>query len=190
MITDSDWQSFYDRMANSPPRKLLLRTLEHVKKHDLAIDLGCGNLVDTRLLVTKFKQVEACDTSPLVQKYVDELAASNLKFRQVSFLEALDTSNADLISAQFALPFVDKKEIEEIFRKIPKSLTTGGIFCGHLFGARETQVTDRRCDHTLAEVEALAHGLEVILIEEIEKDVETLSGLKNKHIFNFILRKQ
>jgi trans-aconitate methyltransferase len=66
----SGWKTYYDAVANRPPRKTLLTALTALKKPGFAIDLGCGNGRDNGELINCFTRSQV---ENLLQFYAIEL---------------------------------------------------------------------------------------------------------------------
>lgn len=56
-----DWKAYYDAVADRPPRKTILTTLEAFEEPGVAIDLGCGDGRDTVEIIRQNWAVLAVD---------------------------------------------------------------------------------------------------------------------------------
>lgn len=185
------WANFIERTTDRPPRPLLVSSLDYLQARNAALDLGSGSLSDTRYLVEQgFKSVTAVDreAGPLhvQQRLPDD------RFRQVlSSFEAFDFEKDayDLISAQFALPFIAPDKFEDVFAAIRRALRSGGVLTGQLFGDRDDWFgTEGMTFHTAAEAERILAPFDVLYFEEEDDPLAaTAAGdPKHWHIFHFI----
>ncbi len=192
MKVEKDWSEYYKATKAKPPRPLLVRSLEYVTHKDKAIDVGGGALNDSRYLLEQGFEVTVIDKSPLLEGQAKGLSNEKLHAKVTSFEDFCFPKNEyDLACAMFALPFTDPQHFDAVFRNVKDSLKKGGIFCGQLFGTNdEWSKNPKMSFHTKEQVENLLEDLEVILIEEVEKDGPTATGpLKHWHVFHIIAKK-
>ena len=186
---NDDWIKYHQLTKDRVPSPLLKEALSFVKDKNTALDLGAGALVDSKfLLSTGFKKVVAVDIVPF------ELVINDPKFIFVksSFSDYnFPVKEFDLINANFALPFSDPENFNPVWTKMINSLVVGGIFSGQLFGINDGWSTDTSMSfHTIDEVNKLLVDMEVIKLEEVEKDGSIATGgTKHWHIFPLILKR-
>ena len=153
------------------------------------LDLGAGALVDSKfLLESKFKEVIAVD---MVQPPV-LLEDSAFQFIRATFAEYnFPYSKFDLVNANLSLPFAPPETFSGLWENIKKTLSPGGVFCGQLFGVNDDWRDNPEMNfHTQEGVQELLRGVEVLKLEEIERDAPlALGGSKHWHIFAIIYRK-
>lgn len=189
------WDEFLQITKERPPSPLLLRALQYLKERSQALDLGAGALRDTRFLIDNgFSKVVAVDSEPQVAQLVQELDSPNLNF-VISKFEKYDFPIAqfNLINAEWSLPFTSPSQFNEVWAKVKASLTKDGIFVGQFFGNNdEWNIPGRQMTfHTLEQVNQLLADLEVLILEEEEKDSTTANGTpKHWHAFHIIARKR
>ena len=189
-----DWQAYYDAVVNRPPRKTLLTALAAFKEPGVAIDLGCGQGRDTVEILRQNWAVLAIDQNP------DAIA--NLRNRPLDNIDRLATQVAsfenlqlpqpvDLINASFSLPFCSTKAFPQLWFKILNSLGSGGRFCGHLFGDRDSWRESQLINcFTRSQVESLLKPYAIEMLEEEEHPGQTPLGEdKYWHIFHIVARK-
>lgn len=191
----TDWKEYYKKIGNGRPRPLLVEALKKCDGHLTALDIGAGSMADSiYLLQENFNKVIAIDSSKSFLEITREIRHPHLEIYNIP-IENFDFSKEkfNLINAQFSLPFVGKESFGKVWRDIETSLTLGGIFCGQLFGVRDTWNTQDSSliFQTKEEVlELINQVFEVISYEEMESDGRTASGEKKHwHIFNFIVKK-
>jgi len=185
----SNWQKHYEDTKSKPPSKLLLDALAFVQNKSKALDLGAGALVASKYLLSLGFEVTAVDIEQFKETIIDD----KFRFIQSNFKEyEFSESNFDLITAQFSLPFNGTIGFDTLWENIISSLTPGGIFTGQLFGLNdEWNVPDSKLVfHSRQQVEYLLSGMEILKLEEIDKDGKLANGYpKHWHIFHIIARR-
>ena len=189
-----DWKTYYDAVANRPPRKTTLTALAAFKKPGKAIDLGCGDGRDTVEILRQNWAVLAIDRE--LDAITRLLARPNLNTLQlttqiVSFEELQLPESVNLINASFCLPFCSPEAFPSLWNKIFNSLVPGGIFCGHLFGDRDSWSGNELINtFTRSQVETLLKPYKIELLEEEEHPGKTPLGEdRDWHIFHIVARK-
>lgn len=167
----------------------MVEGVKFAQQHDSALDLGAGALVDSKfLLESKFKEVIAVD---MVQPPI-LLEDSAFQFIRATFAEYnFPDSKFDLVNANLSLPFAPPETFSVLWENIKKTLSPGGVFCGQLFGVNDDWHDNPEMNfHTQEGVQELLRGVEVLKLEEIERDAPlALGGSKHWHIFAIIYRK-
>lgn len=195
------WSAYYQAVEGRPPRETLLKALEYIEslaspiEPRFGVDLGCGDGRDTIELLRRGWQVLGIDG--------EAEAIARLRSRNDVVLEGLDTrveqfedltlpeSAFDLINASFCLPFCASEAFPQLWSTITNALRPNGIFCGHLFGDRDSWASLPGTHHlTRAQVEAMLLPFEIIWFMEEEHPGQTaLNEDKYWHIFNIVARK-
>jgi tellurite methyltransferase len=100
-------------------------------------------------------------------------------------------SGVDLINASFCLTFCPPADFPTLWQTVVASLSSGGRFCGQLFGDRDSwTVYPNRTHHTLEQVTALLQPFTVEVLEEEEHPGVTAIGEeKHWHLFHIVARK-
>ena len=190
-----NWKIYYQKHSNREPREQLLKALSFCVNKENALDLGSGNLIESKAILDNgFKKVIAVDNEPEVKIFVENLNDKRLDFRNDPFQKYIFPEFFfDLINAEFALPFYGKENFLEFFNKINSSLRNKGIFTGQFFGVKDSwnKINSDLIFHTKKQVIDLLSIFEIIEFSEIEKDSLSASGeMKHWHIFNFIVKKK
>ncbi|NJK76199.1 MAG: class I SAM-dependent methyltransferase [Richelia sp. CSU_2_1] len=195
-----NWANYYQAVEGRPPRETLLKALEifdatgAIERPKFAVDLGCGEGRDTVELLRRGWRVLAVDGEQkafdrLFDRPIDRdlLETQLMRFENLSLPPAID-----LINASFCLPFCPPADFPNLWETIVKSLNPGGIFCGHLFGDRDSwTVYPDRSHHTRAQVEKLLEPFTIELLNEEEHPGVTAIGEeKYWHIFHIVARKK
>ncbi len=192
-MTTSDWGSFYRFTRDSPPWPLLVRAATLAPRKGRALDLGAGAGRDTRYLLEQGFEVTAVDADPGSAALLSALPQARLRVVQSSFEDfAFATSEPyDLISAQFALPFIPRGHFVGVFARLTAALAPGGVFAGQFFGVHDQWNTPDRAMTflTRAEAEALLSDLETIELSEEDTDGHVADGSpKHWHVFHILAR--
>ncbi|MGF1480706.1 MAG: class I SAM-dependent methyltransferase [Cyanophyceae cyanobacterium] len=189
-----DWEEYYDAIKGRPPRDTLIKALEMAPEPGMAVDIGCGDGRDTVELLRRGWHVLAVDgeaegITRLLQR--PDINTAHLKTQVVRF-EALQLPAADLINASFSLPFCPPAAFPTLWHNIVTSLRTGGVFCGQLFGDRDSwAVYLSLTHHSRQQVEDMLQPFEIVLLEEEEHPGKTATGQeKHWHLFQIVARKQ
>ncbi|MGV2830958.1 class I SAM-dependent methyltransferase [Myxosarcina sp. GI1(2024)] len=190
-----DWKAYYNAVAARPPRKTLLTALAAFKQPGIAIDLGCGDGRDTVEILRQNWTVLAVDKEPeAITRLLarPQLARERLTTRVVSFEELQLPQPVDLINASFSLPFCSPEAFPRLWKQIFNSLATGGRFCGHLFGERDSWRDSKLVNcFTHLQVENLLESYGIELLEEEEHPGKTPLGEDRYwHIFHIVARKR
>ena len=183
--------SYIEARRFDPPRPLLIKAAALAERREHALDAGAGALNATKYLLSAgFERVTALDASPHAQKIAKELPREQVTFVLVRFQDVAFPENSyDLVNAEFSLPFIDRENFTPVFAKLLKSVKSGGIFTGQLFGTHDSWNVENSgmSFHTRAEVEKLFCGFELHQLEEEDHPGTTKLGEpKHWHIFHII----
>lgn len=105
----------------------------------------------------------------------------------------MNLPKANLIVANFSLPFSKKEYFNLIWNEINNSLLKGGYFVGNFFGLRDTwaETKENRVFLSRKQVLELFNEFEIIDFQENEKDGKTgLGKIKHWHTFDIIAKKK
>lgn len=191
----SPWTSYYTATANGGPRETLLQALASwTAPPGIALDLGCGTGRDTFVLLEQGWQVHAVDAEAealgLLRQRISDAWQIRLETHQAR-LETVELPSSDLINASFALPFCEPARFPNLWERISAAVRPGGLFCGQLFGERDSWASKGVTLVKAAELQQLLHGWEVLLQLEEEEDGHTPIGRpKHWHIHHLVLRRR
>jgi tellurite methyltransferase len=194
MTKKRDWKAYYDAVTDRPPRKTILTALAAFKQPGIAIDLGCGDGRDTIEILRQDWTVLAIDkeagaiTRLLARPNFNPL---QLTTQVISFEKLQFPKQIDLINASFSLPFCSTDAFPSLWNQIFNSLVTGGRFCGHLFGERDSWVDSGLINtFTRSQIETLLKPYAIELLEEEEHPGKTPLGEDRYwHVFHIVARK-
>lgn len=214
-----DWQAYFDSARGLGPRVTLVQALAMLGTavpieaqavptnqggRRRAIDVACGEGRDTRYLVANGFQVFAFDSSELGLNLLreslggsmhEQVHAVQLSFERVAAGGVLP-SGVEVVNASFALPFCPPSCFNAVWNELYGALACGGWFAGQLFGERDDWAVVRPQSHysraeTLALLQSVGAGYEVISFEEVEKDgSDGMGGSKHHHVFHVVARKR
>ena len=195
-----DWEDYYKAVQGRAPRALFLEMLAMFKAAGFnpsgaqAVDLGCGDGIETALLLQEGWRVLATDQQPeaieRVRQRVPPEHAARLQ-TQVAPYHETTLPPAHLVYAGYSLPFCPPEHFGGVWAHIVKAINPGGYFVGHFFGERDGWAgAPNMTFHRRAEVEALFAGFEVKTLREIDEvRPSALEGPKRWHVFEIIARK-
>lgn len=194
------WAAYYQAVAGRPPRETLLTALERFSTESstsprrTAVDLGCGDGRDTVEILRHNWRVIAVDGEPEAIERLrrrSDINRTYLETRVQRFEELTLPPDVDLVNASFCLPFCPPSSFPQLWEEIVTALRSGGRFCGHLFGDRDSWATFRDVSfHTRTELEQLLTPFEIELLDEEEHPGKTALGEdKHWHLYNIVARK-
>ena len=190
-----DWAAYYAATLGREPRLLLRAACELLGggAGRTAIDLGCGSGDDTLALLAWGWSVVAVDQEPaglaLLRERVPARSAGQVQIMCASFTEAAFPP-AHLIHAGYSLPFCTPGDFPDVWAAIRRALAPGGIFAGQLFGIHDSwaATSPHMTFHRLDQVRDLLDGLEVLRLDETERDGAAVSGPKHWHVYEILAR--
>ncbi len=185
------WEEYYKKHSKRKPREQLYRAISYCNKKNTALDLGSGNLIESKFLVENgFKKVVAIDSSSETMDFLDSSLKKKIILLIVPFKDYQFSLNTfDLVNAQYSLPFYGKEDFATFFNRIKSSLTKNGVFVGQFFGISDGWNTSESdlIFHTREDVLLLLKDFKIIEFFEEEKDGTTAKGdLKHWHVFHVI----
>ena len=191
------WTDYYEAVAGRPPRETLLLALENFASEPsanlrrTAVDLGCGDGRDTVALLHQKWRVIAIDGEPDAIARLrrrSDINRTYLETRVQRFEELTLPPAVDLVNASFCLPFCPPDSFADLWEEIVTALRSGGRFCGHLLGDRDSwSIYHDIKFHTRPQVEQLLDSFKVELLDEEEHPGTTALGEeKNWHLYNIV----
>ncbi len=131
-INDKD--IYYHITKDAKPHVNLSNFLDLDLPPQKAIDLGCGAGRDTIALLKNNWEVLAIDkenTEPIIKDKLTLKELNNFEFSKTLFGE-MSLPKADLIVANYSLPFAKKSAFKSIWDKITNAISNNRILCRKL----------------------------------------------------------
>ncbi|MFE4949902.1 class I SAM-dependent methyltransferase [Leifsonia sp. NPDC056665] len=189
-----DWSHFYEKQGGRGVRPTFESALAAWDgPAGTAVDLGCGDGVETRDLAERGWQVLAVDSDPAVDERVraglDQEASARVSTRCATFEALGELPPAEFVYAGFALPFCDPTRFPYLWADIRDAIEPGGVFAGELFGPHDEWFGRPGMNfHDRAGVEAMLTGLEVLRLVEDDRRGMSFEGPKHWHVFHIVAR--
>lgn len=188
-----NWPNFLNATRDSVQHPIVEKAVALFGRRGEALDLGCGAGRDTRYLLSQGWRVTAVDREDGAMDILARFPQENLRAVQSS-IEGFEyePEGYDLVSAQFALPFVPRGRFKDAFTRVKASIKPDGIFTGQFFGVHDewnTPDTDMTF-LTRQEVDELLSDFIVLeLTEEDRMGSTATGGEKHWHVFHILARK-
>jgi SAM-dependent methyltransferase len=189
-----DWSQFYEKQGGRGVRPTFESAVAAWEgPAGTAVDLGCGDGVESRELAERGWQVLAIDSDPSVDERVraglSPDASGRVSTRCATFESLGDLPRADLVYAGFALPFCDPTRFPYLWADIRDAIEPGGVFAGELFGPHDEWFGRPGMNfHDRAGVEAMLTGLDVLQLVEDDRRGMSFEGPKHWHVFHIVAR--
>lgn len=186
------WSRYFAATADKPVHPIFDSLERFLPQQGTALDLGCGAGRGTVWLIEEGLDVVAVDISQEALDYVATRVPkdSNAKLICSSFQD-LDLDSYDIVVGCFTLFFLNPSEFADFWPRLRAAINPGGLFAGQFLGVNDDWRERDFTVHTRADVDELLEGLEVLLLEEEERDGETAIGeRKHWHVFHVIARKK
>lgn len=189
---DVSWTSFNDAQADREPRPLCATVLDLAGPGAgrLAVDLGCGSGVETRALLGAGWRVLAVDSDPQLPTRFADLRPTDQLEVLVADLADVPVPAASLVHAGYALPFVAPDRFGALWDRVRDALAPGGWLAVDLFGVRDSWAgTPGVSVHDRDAVDGLLHGLDVVRLDEEERDGTAFERPKHWHVLHVVARR-
>ncbi|MBC8311559.1 MAG: class I SAM-dependent methyltransferase [Candidatus Marinimicrobia bacterium] len=194
--TSFNWSNYYKNHLESKAQLTLVKGLENLNKLEVqlqkkSIDIGSGQGSDVAELLSQGWDTIAVDKEPEAEQIVIKRFAEfhgNKLITKVQKMEDIVIPKVTLINASFSLPFCHPNNFPELWTKITSSITTGGIFCGQLFGEDDGWATnDEMIFHHRNSLDSLFNGFRIHFLHEENRIATTSSGEeKNWHVYHLV----
>ena len=194
MSDEPTWTEYYDEQGDREPRELLLEVLSAFGDDGReAVDLGCGQGIETVAMLERGWRVFAVDAEPegvrRLLARVPRRLAPRLR-TEVAPMEQTVLPPVDLVWASFSLFFCPPDRFGELWARVRDAVRPGGRFAGELLGDRDTWAARSEISaFDRADAERQFDGFEVERFEEEEEDGEACSGPKHWHLFHVVARR-
>lgn len=199
--TAKRWDTYFKRKLYDPPAGFVSESLKFIPGNGhgkVAYDLGSGIGHESMLLLKRGFQVIAVDYQASSFDYMElqngfERYKSNLT-PVITTFEKLNFTTlpaADIVVASFSLPFLDKKDFNQVWRNVVNNIKPGGYFIGNFFHPEFTFFDKKFHPHMTFHTKEQALGLfsqfEVIFFKEVQ--VASLKPGTIEHYFVIFAKK-
>ena len=194
----SPWSDCYQNTISKEPNETVIFAEKKFKDKTgkRALDIGSGTGCDSLYLLEQGFSVTALDQEDCAleilriktpKKFANKLTLVHAKIQNYTIAD----NSFDLINAAFSLPFCGKIDFLNVWEKIYKGLTPGGLFSGQLFGVNDdwSGIADMSFV-TNEEVDDLIKGYSPEYYIEVDEDGRIADGsVKHWQFFNLVLKK-
>jgi len=197
-----NWKAYYDlHMAMPHTKSLATANVKYCNgPRGVALDIGAGNLRDTKYLLQEGFKVIAVDPSPDSAAMAKELHNPNLTMiEDIIGKYNFPKEYFQVVNAQGFLFHLRDERLVIIMNRIKSSLQKGGIFTTELLGKNDdwNTIDSTKTFLDRSELEELFDGFEIKYLDEYERDVTSAKSeingtneLKHWHKFKIIAVKQ
>ena len=134
MAERGDWTGYYDGQGEREPHELLLQVLASFDREDrtgVAVDLGCGQGIETAELLRRGWEVVAIDATEEGESGASGAgsptgSASRLR-TVVSRMQDVGIPSADLVHASFSLPYCPPDVFPRLWRDLRAAIVGGPV---------------------------------------------------------------
>ena len=193
----TDWAAYYRSTIGREPRPLFAKGMAAAESAGItpgqAVEIGLGDGRETLALLAAGWRVLAIDPTPaaaeVLQSQVPAHDAGRLEIRSVPAEDA-DLPPFDLLYAGYSLPFLGADAFDRFWTAARDRLRPGGILIVNFFGPHDSWAgrESMRFIH-VDTVRRLVDGLELIALDEEDKDGDSFLGPKHWHVFDVIARR-
>ena len=186
---------YYDKTKNSNVPKNLRMFMDMKVEAGVCIDLGCGAGRDTVFLIKngwKVIAIDKEDTEKMIRSSLQEEEQNYLEFIKQDFENNIILQSCNLLVANSSLSFCNRKNFDDLWKKIVDSISKDGYFVGNFFGINDSWANrPNMVFFTKEEVIKLFSSFEIINFKEVAKNGKTALGVeKHWHVFNVIAKKK
>ena len=171
-----DWKSYYEMLGETPHTPILETAVgTYCKEKGNALDIGAGNLRDTKYLLDQGFDVTAVDPSAVSKELGEQLGNPQFTFvQEVIGKWNFPENHFSLVNAQGVLFHFTPESFPRLITNIEKSLISGGVLCANFIGPNDTWNNPDKNVTVLSReqlVDALS-GFDIQKIDESEHDTD------------------
>ena len=187
--------SYYEKTKNSNIPENLRMFMNMKVEPGICIDLGCGAGRDSKFLIKngwKVIAIDKEDTEKMIRSSLQEEEQNYLEFIKQDFENNIILQSCNLLVANSSLSFCNRKNFDDLWKKIVDSISKDGYFVGNFFGINDSWANGpNMVFFTKEEVIKLFSSFEIINFKEVAKNGKTALGVeKHWHVFNVIAKKK
>jgi len=198
---DFDWKDYYEQVVgDSHSRSLEKAVTTFCKEKGVALDIGAGNLRDSKFLLNEGFTVIAIDPSPRSLEYAHALNNPSLELINDMVGGYNFPNNVfTLVNAQGILFHLPQPRFDDILQKIKISLKSGGVFCGDFLGVNDdwNNSESKKTFLEKEQIEKIFDGFDIKVLKETENNstyaasvVNGTNDTKHWHWFKIIAVKK
>lgn len=180
-----DWKEYYELIEKKDHTKNLEKAINYCEQKDFALDLGAGNLRDTKFLLDQGFNVTAIDTSSVSASIAEQLNNPLLTMFPKAIREYdFPDNHFSLVNIQGTIFHFHKDRFKIVLNNIKKTLKQGGVFCVDFIGEKDDWNTSDRTNIILTKekLDILQEDFEIKSLHDYEKDeTQETADLKAKY---------
>lgn len=187
-----DWSDYFAASKQKGRNPFYENVEEFLGEPGDVLELGFGAGLGVLWWLEKGWRVHAVDEDKFMCENLSSLLnpGCHCKIEQRSYIHA-GFKKYDVVSAVFSLFFVPPDYFDPTWKKIFDALRPNGLFVGQFLGPHDDWAGDGWTTHTKDEVEKLLENYEILFLDEVERDGETVYGKpKHWHVIHVIARKK
>jgi SAM-dependent methyltransferase len=198
---DRDFAAYNEAQSGRPVRPLAVRAAQLVLEtpgrspattpgaKPVAVELGSGAGIEARHLAGSGFRVHTYDADASVEAGMARMARTlDITHTTTDLAVPFPIPPADLLLSCATLSFVPRAAFPQLWRAVRSALRPHGVLAVDLFGDRDDWAGTDGTFLTQAELEELLTGLEVLSLEEEERDGRSFAGPKHWHTYRLIAR--
>ncbi len=167
------WDGYYDAVGGDHSSALERAVRDYCKERGYALDIGAGNLRDTKFLLKEGFIVTAIDPSPGSVLAAEKMRDPNFTmFQGFAGAYQYPENHFSIINAQQILFHFPKDRFDFNLEKISYSLKQGGILCANFLGEKDTWNHEgtKMTITPAQDLPDILKGFEIVYIKEHERD--------------------
>jgi len=193
----TDWAAYYRHTLGREVRPLFARGLEAARAAGVtagqAVEIGFGDGTETLALLDAGFRVLAVEASGAAADVLRPRLAAGAEGRldvAIAPAESVSLPSFDLLYSGYVLSFLSPEAFRTFWAGVRARLRPGGLLVFNIFGVRDTWAVEPGMTFLdLDGVHGLLDGLELLDLQEEDKDGDAFSGPKHWHLFDVIARR-
>lgn len=183
-------KEFFDNTIDVEFKEMQERFLKYLKPGARILDFGCGSGRDTRYFLDRGFKADAIDGSEELVKIASEY--TGIVVKQMYFQDLDEYETYDGIWACSSILHLTYEELEDVFVKMARALTPGGVlYTSFKYGTTEGERSGRYfTDMTEEKMNELLNDVNVFNIMDIWVTADVRPGRAEEKWLNMILRKR
>ena len=183
-------KEFFDNTIDVEFKEMQERFLKYLKPGARILDFGCGSGRDTRYFLDRGFKADAIDGSEELVKIASEY--TGIVVKQMYFQDLDENEAYDGIWACSSILHLAYEELEDVFVKMARALTLGGVlYTSFKYGTAEGERNGRYfTDMTEEKMNELLNDVNAFNIMDIWVTADVRPGRAEEKWLNMILRKR